>query len=459
MSLIKSISGIRGTIGGSKGDNLTPLDIVECVSAYGTWIRQNHGKSTVIVGRDGRISGPMVSQLAINSLLALGIDVIDLGYTTTPTLEMMVPELNAQGGIIFTASHNPKQWNALKFINQRGEFISPENGAKVLSYIGSKELVFADVDKLGTLSHFDKGVEKHIEHILNLDLVDIEAIKSTSFHVVVDCINSTGAISIPPLLDALGCSYTLLNEEMTGDFAHNPEPLPAHIQEALSAVKEEKADLGIIVDPDVDRLAFIDENGIFFGEEYTLVAAADHVLSKKPGNTVSNLSSTRALSDITQRYNGEYSPAAVGEVNVVRKMKAVDAVIGGEGNGGVILPELHYGRDALVGIALVLSLLAERNTSLSALRASYPNYHISKNKIQLTEGVELPKIIDYLQTKYANEKLNNVDGLKIDFEEGWVQIRASNTEPILRVYSESKDEASANQLAQKIMDDVAFISK
>ncbi len=457
MSLIKSISGIRGTIGGSPGDNLTPVDIVECVSAFGTWVKSSFEKPSIVVGRDGRISGEMVSQLSIQTLVSLGINVINLDYTTTPTLEMMVTEYQAQAGIIFTASHNPMQWNALKFINHKGEFISKEDGTDILGLIGSDKIQFAPADGLGSIKTTHDSMDIHIKHILNLPYVNVDLIKAQKYHVAVDCINSTGALSIPKLLDALGCSYDLINAEINGIFAHNPEPLPQHIEQILSAVKHSEAMMGIIVDPDVDRLAFVDEQGVFFGEEYTLVAVADHVISKNPGNSVSNLSSTRALADVTHKLGGKYTPSAVGEVNVVNAMKASNAVIGGEGNGGVILPELHYGRDALVGIAMVLSMLAERKTTLSQLKSSYPLYHISKNKIQLTPNVELDKIIAYLQDKYSNEKLNTVDGLKIDFENGWVHLRASNTEPILRVYSEAKSESLSIELAQKIMDDVKSI--
>ncbi len=457
MSLIKSISGIRGTIGGSPGDNLTPIDIVECVSAFGTWVKSSFEKPSIVVGRDGRISGEMLSQLSIQTLVSLGINVINLDYTTTPTLEMMVTEYNAQAGIIFTASHNPMEWNALKFINHKGEFISKEDGQNILSLIGSDDIQFSSVQNLGKVTTKADSIDVHIQHILDLPYVNQAKISAENFHVAVDCINSTGSLAIPKLLDALGCTYELINAEMKGKFAHNPEPLPQHITQILNVVKASNAMMGIIVDPDVDRLALVDEEGTFFGEEYTLVAVADHVLTKKPGNTVSNLSSTRALADVTHGLGGKYTPSAVGEVNVVNAMKASNAVIGGEGNGGVILPDLHYGRDALVGIAMVLSMLAERKTTLSQLKKSYPVYHISKNKIQLTPNVELPKIIAYLQEKYSNEKLNTVDGLKIDFEDGWVHLRASNTEPILRVYSEAKSESLSIKLAQKIMDDVKSI--
>lgn len=457
MTLKKSISGIRGTIGGEIGTNLTPIDIVECTAGFGTFLKNSFDNVTVVVGKDGRISGDLVSTLAIQTLISLGINVIDLGYTTTPTLEMAVPNLNAQGGIIFTASHNPKEWNALKFINHLGEFISAEGGKEVIKIIESGSLVFSPVDELGTLVLNNEALAHHIEKILQLRFINQEKIKNKKYKIVVDCINSTGAIAIPALLDKLNCEYILINEKITGEFAHNPEPLPAHLMELFEKVKEHNADIGIVVDPDVDRLAFVDENGVFFGEEYTLVACADHVLTHSVGNTVSNLSSTRALRDITIKLGGTYTASAVGEVNVVNQMKATNAIIGGEGNGGIILPELHYGRDALVGIALTLSLLAERNTSLSALKKSYASYTISKNKIQLSKDLDVTKIISYLQEKYASEQLNTIDGLKIDFADGWVHLRESNTEPIIRVYSEAKNEQTANLLASKIIEDVKSI--
>ncbi len=384
MTLIKSISGIRGTIGGQPGENLTPIDIAQCVSAYGQWIKGNHTKPTIVVGRDGRISGKIVSEIAIASLQSMGIDVIDLDLSTTPTVEMMVTQLNAQGGIIFTASHNPKQWNALKFLNDRGEFISAQDGTDILNLIDQNNLSFTEVDHLGKRSTYNSAIEDHIKAILALDFIEVKAIKAANLHVTVDCINSTGAISIPPLLDALGCSYSLIHSDVTGHFAHNPEPLPKHLEDLCQAVLGNKSALGISVDPDVDRLAFVSEDGSCFGEEYTLVAIADFLLAIKSGNTVSNLSSTRALADVTKKHGGTYQAAAVGEVNVVNKMKETDAIIGGEGNGGVILPELHYGRDALVGIAIMLSHLAKSGKTMTELRASYPNYQIIKEKIQLT---------------------------------------------------------------------------
>ena len=451
MTLIKSISGIRGTIGGKPGENLTPIDIVECTTAFGLWINKHHENATVVIGRDGRISGEMVSALVSNTLMSIGIDVIDLGYSTTPTVEMAVVFEQAAAGIVLTASHNPKQWNALKFLNHKGEFISKADGEELLSYIEAGQLNFAEVEELGSYTKKEGLIQKHLQAILELPDVDVNKIKESGFKVVVDCINSTGAISIPPLLDLLGVQYVLLNDELTGDFAHNPEPLPAHLTDLCEAVVKEEADLGISIDPDVDRLALVDEHGNLFGEEYTLVAVADHLLSRTPGNTVSNLSSTRALRDVTQHYGGEYYASAVGEVNVVEMMKAKNAVIGGEGNGGVIYPGLHYGRDALVGIAFILSLLAERSTSLSALRGTYPDYYISKNKIELSPALDLDKIFEVLKERFKEEELNTIDGLKIDFEEGWVHLRKSNTEPIIRVYSESKSEQKSKDLAIQVM--------
>jgi len=454
LTLIKSISGFRGTIGGKSGNNLTAADIVACTAAYGSWILETGKAAKVIVGRDGRISGNIVSNLAVNTLLSLGIDVVDLGLSTTPTVEMMVPDLSAGGGIIFTASHNPKQWNALKFLNDKGEFISGDEGKRILELEKEAAAIYADVDELGHYSKKEDAIALHIDKILDLDIIDIETIKRKKYTVVVDCINSTGSISIPPLLDKLGCRYILINDDLSGDFAHNPEPLPAHLSGLSQAIKDNGADLGIAVDPDVDRLAFVCEDGSLFGEEYTLVAVADFILSKTPGNTVSNLSSTRALSDVTLKYGKTYYASAVGEVNVVNKMKEVDAVIGGEGNGGVIYPGLHYGRDALVGIAFVLNLLADKDISLSALRKTYKDYEIRKHKIQLSEGMDLKSIFDSLQDKYAKEQLNLEDGLKIDMENGWVHLRKSNTEPILRVYSESTSAEQADQLAEMIINDV-----
>lgn len=454
MALIKSISGIRGTIGGQVGNNLTALDIVECSMAYGHFIllQKVEGIDTkVIIGRDGRITGLQVSNLVANTLQMMGIDVIDLGFSTTPTVEMAVALENASGGVILTASHNPREWNALKFLNGKGEFISAEDGKQILSFIDDRVVEFATVDNQGSYTTQFDYIDKHIDEILKLPYIDIDLIKQRGFSVVVDCINSTGAMSIPPLLDALSVSYTLINGDITGEFAHNPEPLPKHMTQLSEAVKERNVDFGICVDPDVDRLAFVCEDGQAFGEEYTLVAVADFILSKNPGNTVSNLSSTRALADVTQRHGGTYYASSVGEVNVVKLMKTQHAVIGGEGNGGVILPELHYGRDALVGIALMLNLLAERQVTMSDLRTSYPDYYIVKNKIQLTADMNIDKILDVVANQFSHEKLNTTDGLKIDFEDGWVHLRRSNTEPIIRVYAESSSEKEANQKADKVM--------
>lgn len=457
MTLIKSISGIRGTIGGTSGQNLTPLDIVECVAGYGQWLLQKQSENTVVVGRDGRISGPMVSQLAMQTLIAMGINVIDLELSTTPTVELMVPKFNATGGIIFTASHNPKEWNALKFLNHEGEFISATDGEEIIAFITKKELHFSEVDNLGSITKYTSAVADHVDMILNLSYLNIDKIKERKFHCVVDCINSTGAISIPPLLEKLACTYTLIHDKITGDFAHNPEPLPKHLADLSDAVKLHKADLGISVDPDVDRLAFVCEDGSKFGEEYSLVAIADFMLSQKAGNTVSNLSSTRALADITRMHGGSYTASAVGEVNVVNQMKASNAVIGGEGNGGIILPDLHYGRDALVGIALMLNLLADKKMSLSDLRKSYPQYEIVKQKIALTPQIDINKILTQLKEKYKHERINTVDGLKIDFDHGWVHLRKSNTEAIIRVYAEAKSSEEALSLAKMINQDVETI--
>lgn len=451
MTLIKSISGIRGTIGGKPNENLTPIDIVECVSGYGFWLKQHHKKTTVVVGRDARISGEFVSSLAIQTLVSCGINVIDLGLSTTPTVEMAVTHHKAQGGIIFTASHNSKQWNALKFLNEKGEFISGADGNTILESIIKKDWEYSDVDSLGTVEEDNNAINYHIKQILNLDYVLTDQIRARKFHVVVDCINSTGAISIAPLLDQFGCTYTLINAEMTGDFAHNPEPLAKHLTDLCATIEAESADLGIAVDPDVDRLALVDEKGILIGEEYTLVLVADYLLPIIGGNTVSNLSSTRALSDIAAKHNCQYNASAVGEVNVVNTMKSSGAKIGGEGNGGVILGDLHYGRDSLVGIALTLSKLVESGKTLSELRASYPDYTIVKNKIQLTPEIDVDAIIAHLKELFKDEQLNTIDGLKIDMEAGWVHLRKSNTEPIIRVYAESKDAVAANSLAEKIM--------
>ncbi len=453
VALIKSISGIRGTIGGPAGDNLTPQDIVACTAGFGELILQGGAPPSVVVGRDARISGEMVSQLVIQTLIAQGISVLDLGLSTTPTVEMAVTHLGAGAGIIITASHNPAEWNALKFLNQKGEFISAEEGRQLLAFIEAGQIRYAGVEKLGQYRQVEGMIAYHIGQILALPLVLTEKIKARKFRIVVDCVNSTGAISVPPLLEALGCEVLLLNGEANGRFAHNPEPLPAHLVDLCELVRSEKADLGIAVDPDVDRLALVCGDGSLFGEEYTLVAVADYILQKRPGNTVSNLSSSRALRDVTQKHGGQYFAAAVGEVNVVAKMKETAAVIGGEGNGGVILPELHYGRDALAGIALVLSLMAESGLSLLELKKTYPDYQMIKDKITLAPGTDMAALLSKLQKKYASENCNTIDGLKIDFPESWVHLRQSNTEPIIRVYAEALDAKTAQELADNIKND------
>jgi len=457
MSFIKSISGFRGTIGGRPGDNLTPQDIVASAAAFGQWVLDTTGNRTIVIGRDGRISGEMVSALVTNTLRALGMHIVDLGLSTTPTVEIAVPLENAGGGIVLTASHNPKEWNALKLLNHKGEFISAADGKAVLELADSGNIEYAPVDLLGTYRTDDTYIDKHIQMILDLPLVDIEAIKNKQFNVVLDAINSTGSVAVPRLLEKLGCNVTIINGDITGVFAHNPEPLREHLVELSRAVIQKKAHLGIAVDPDVDRLVFMCEDGELFGEEYTLVAVADYILSKKKGNTVSNLSSSRALHDVTVKHGGEYFAAAVGEVHVVEKMKAVNAVIGGEGNGGIILPELHYGRDALVGIALFLSHLAHSGKHISTFRRMYPDYQMAKNKIAQSPEIQLDKVFEILSHKYRNEKVNREDGLKIDFAEGWVHLRPSNTEPIIRIYSESNSVVIANNLAKKIMQDIQDI--
>jgi len=458
MTLIKSISGIRGTIGGKVDQGLTPLDAVKFAAAYGTWLIQRNEASSkikVVIGRDARISGEMISNLVVSTLIGLGIDVVNLGLSTTPTVEVAVPMENAHGGIILTASHNPKQWNALKLLNERGEFISGDDGKEVLSIAEQDAYSFAEVDNLGTETQDDSYLQKHIDAILNLPLVNKEAIEKADFSVVVDAVNSTGGIFVPAMLEALGVkNITKLYCDPTGHFPHNPEPLPEHLTDLSDKIKETSADLGITVDPDVDRLALVCEDGSMFGEEYTLVAVADYVLTKTPGSTVSNLSSTRALRDITEDRGLKYHASAVGEVNVVNTMKAENAVIGGEGNGGVIYPELHYGRDSLVGIALFLSLLAEKKMTVSELRDSYPKYTISKNKIQLTPEIDVDAILTSMAKKYENEEVDTTDGVKIYIGKEWVHLRKSNTEPIIRVYSESKSLEAANEFAGKIMREI-----
>ena len=457
MTLIKSISGIRGTIGGNPGNGLTPVDAVKFAAAYGTWLKSasQKNKTKVIIGRDARISGEMISNLVCHTLSGLGIDVIDLGLSTTPTVEVAVPIENADGGIILTASHNPKQWNALKLLNNKGEFISGDDGKEILDIASEERFIFSEVDDLGTIRVDNSYLNKHIELIVNLPLVDLEAIKNAKFSVVVDAVNSTGGIFIPELLKALGVDYVKeLYCDVTGDFPHNPEPLPEHLKDLSELVVKENADLGICVDPDVDRLALVCEDGSMFGEEYTLVAVSDYVLKHTPGPTVSNLSSTRALRDVTESYGQNYTASAVGEVNVVNAMKKTNAVIGGEGNGGIIYPELHYGRDALVGIALILSHLAHQKCKTSELRDSYPGYCISKNKIQLTAEINVDQILSKMAEKYSHEEIDTTDGVKIYIGKEWVHLRKSNTEPIIRIYSESKNEIKSTQLANRIISEI-----
>lgn len=459
MTLIKSISGIRGTIGGRPGDALTPVDVVKFAAAFGTWVKIQKGRK-VVVGRDARISGEMVSHLVCTTLQGLGLDVVDLGLSTTPTVEIAVPMEKAGGGIILTASHNPIEWNALKLLNSKGEFISAEDGASVLRIADAGDFDFATVKKLGSYTQKEKYLKKHIELIKKHPLVDVRAIRKAKLKVVVDAVNSTGGFAVPMLLEELGVKKVKkLYCDPTGDFPHNPEPLPEHISEICKVVKKQKFDLGIVVDPDVDRLSLVQEDGKPFGEEYTLVAIADYVLSKKKGNTVSNLSSTRALRDVTEGNRGKYFASAVGEVNVVNEMKKQKAVIGGEGNGGIIVPELHYGRDALIGIALFLSYLARTGWKASQLRSKFPEYFISKNKIELTPGINVDDVLEKMKARYASEKINIIDGVKIDFEKDrqWVHLRKSNTEPIIRIYAEAPAESKADALAQKIISDIKAI--
>ncbi len=459
MALIKSISGIRGTIGGKPGDNLTPVDVVKFAAAFGSIISENNPSASsgakIVIGRDGRISGAMVQSLVVNTLIGLGIDVVDLGLSTTPTVEVAVKMENADGGIILTASHNPKEWNALKLLNSDGEFISAEVGAKVLELASNEDFSFVSVDKLGTVKVDDSYMQKHIDAILKYPLVNAKAIAKQDFRIVVDAINSTGATFVPALLRALGVNdIIVLNGEVNGKFAHNPEPLPEHLSELSSEVVKQKAHLGIAVDPDVDRLCFVCEDGSLFGEEYTLVAVADYILGKVKGNTVSNMSSTKALREITIKHGGEYSPSAVGEVNVVKKMKEVNAVIGGEGNGGIIVPDFHYGRDALIGIGLFLSHLANHKKGIKSLRNQYPDYFISKNKIELENGTDVKPIFEKIKKKYKKNPINTEDGLKIEFDNDWVHLRTSNTEPIIRIYAESDFETKAGNIAMQLMRDI-----
>lgn len=456
MALIKSISGIRGTIGGKVDDNLTPLDVVKFTSAFGTWLQNNKNKKdlTLVIGRDARISGQMVSSLVTATLQGLGINVIDLGLSTTPTVEVMVPELNADGGIILTASHNPKQWNALKLLNDKGEFINGQDGAEVLAIAESEDFNYAEVDNLGKYETRNDGFDIHIQKILDLPMVDADAIKAKKFKVVLDAVNSTGGISLPPLLEQLGCEVIKLYCEPNGHFPHNPEPLKEHLTDICELVKQENADLGIVVDPDVDRLALIDETGEMFGEEYTLVAVADYLLKHKKGAVISNLSSSRALRDVAQSHDSEYFASAVGEVNVVTLMKEKNAVIGGEGNGGIIYPDLHYGRDSLVGVALFLTHLAKENKTVSELRATYPAYFMGKKKIELTPEIDVDHLLTLMEKEYQNEEISTVDGVKIDFPENWVHLRKSNTEPIIRIYTEAQSQQEADELADRMIEKI-----
>ncbi|MBS1652161.1 MAG: phosphoglucosamine mutase [Bacteroidetes bacterium] len=463
MTLIKSISGFRGTIGGLPTEALTPIDIVKFTSAYAKWLLKTNSTSsaTVVIGRDARISGPMVSSIVSGTLMGMGINVIDLGLSTTPTVEMAVTELKALGGIILTASHNPKQWNALKLLNKFGEFISEQDGKLILDFVANDNYEYADVKDLGTYTQNNSFLNTHIEKIIALPYVDKAAIANAKFSIVIDAVNSTGNIAVPALLEMLGVvKITLINNDLSGNFAHNPEPLSEHLTDLSKTVIKQKAHLGISVDPDVDRLALVCEDGEMFGEEYTLVAVADFVLkSHKKANTVSNLSSTRALRDITEKAGGKYSASAVGEVNVVKLMKETKAVIGGEGNGGIILPELHYGRDALVGIAIFLTHLAKYGDTASMLRSIYPNYYISKNKIELTQNINVDEILEKIKLRYKKQPINTIDGVKIEFDKEWVHLRKSNTEPIIRIYSESSSETTANNLAKKIITDIKEIIK
>ena len=461
MTLIKSISGIRGTIGGKVGENLTPLDAVKFAAAYGTFLKNTKisdvnstskdKKLKVVIGRDARISGAMIHNLVQNTLLGLGIDVIDLGLSTTPTVEIAVPMENADGGIILTASHNPKQWNALKLLNNKGEFLSGKEGELILEIADNEDFNFADVDSLGAITINDSYMDIHIDTVLNLPLVDADLVKTKKYKVVVDAVNSTGGIIIPRLLELMGVTVVKLYCEPNGNFPHNPEPLKEHLGDICKLVVAEQADFGIVVDPDVDRLAFISNDGEMFGEEYTLVACADYVLSKTPGNTVSNMSSSRALRDITNKYHGNYNASAVGEVNVVDLMKTTNAIIGGEGNGGIIYPTSHYGRDSVVGVALFLTYLASQNKTVAEIRASYPPYFMSKNKIELTPLINVDAILVEMADAYKNEQISTIDGVKIDFETSWVHLRKSNTEPIIRIYTEAQTQFLADELANKII--------
>jgi|TARA_R110002020_G_scaffold191187_1_gene390906 phosphomannomutase len=460
MTLIKSISGIRGTIGGAQGENLTPIDAVMYAAAYGTWVRRQRDKDSyaVVVGRDARISGEMIQQLVMQTLVGMGFHVIDLGLSTTPTVEMAVTMEHADGGIILTASHNPKQWNALKLLNNKGEFLNAENGQEILDIAEGGTIQFSEVDNLGRISINEAYIDLHIDEILELPLVNVLAIKKANFKVVVDAVNSTGGIAVPLLLEALGVHPVKLYCDPTGHFPHNPEPLKEHLGDLMELVVKERADFGIVVDPDVDRLAFVDEKGAMFGEEYTLVAVADYILQHNPGTTVSNMSSSRALRDVTEKHGGTYTASAVGEVNVVQQMKDTNAVIGGEGNGGIIYPELHYGRDSLVGIALFLSHLAAEKIAVSELRKRYTSYFMSKKKIELTPQLDVDAILKEMESRYANEQINTLDGVKIDFAENWVHLRKSNTEPIIRIYTEAKSQDEADALADRFIGELQVIA-
>ena len=458
MTLIKSISGIRGTIGGAAGDNLTPLDAVKFAAGYGAWLKERHNQCTVVIGRDARPSGQMIENLVISTLQGLGIDVINTGLSTTPTVEMLVPRFKASGGIILTASHNPKEWNALKLLNEEGEFVSGDDGAAILRLAEDADLAFAEVDDLGQVSQCNDGMEWHIEQVLSLPSVDAAAVRAGGFHVAIDAVHSSGSVAIPLLLDAMGVSYENLYPEPTGQFPHNPEPLEKHLGAIIDTVKSGSFSMGIVVDPDVDRLAFIDEKGAMFGEEYTLVLVADYLLSLQTGAVVSNMSSSKALRDLAESKGGSYTASAVGEVNVVNEMKRTNAVLGGEGNGGIILPELHYGRDALVGIALALTHLAKSGKTMSELRAGYPEYYMAKQKIELVPGLDVDGILASIAERYSNEELSTIDGVKITWSDRWVHLRKSNTEPIVRIYTEAPSIDEATRLGQNFMDIIASLA-
>jgi phosphomannomutase len=458
MTLIKSISGIRGTIGGTAGTNLTPLDAVKFAAGYGAWLKEQHKHCKVVIGRDARPSGQMIENLVISTLQGLGIDVINAGLSTTPTVEMLVPRFNASGGIILTASHNPKEWNALKLLNEKGEFVSGEDGAAILRLAEDADLAFAEVDDLGQITPCDDGMEWHIEQVLSLPSIDARAVRSKGFHVAIDAVHSSGSVAIPLLLDAMGVTYENLYPEPTGQFPHNPEPLEKHLGAIIETVKSGSFTMGIVVDPDVDRLAFIDEQGVMFGEEYTLVLVADYLLSLQTGAVVSNMSSSKALRDLAEAKGGSYTASAVGEVNVVNEMKRTKAVLGGEGNGGIILPELHYGRDALVGIALALTHLAKSGKTMSELRAGYPEYYMAKQKIELVPGLDVDGILAEIAARYSNEEVSTIDGVKITWSDRWVHLRKSNTEPIVRIYTEAPSTTEATELGQNFMDLIASLA-